>query len=357
MEKAKKFDEYFQNKNQEKSMFNNNDLNNNFAKKQILNSYYIIKNSFSQYCTDNSFIVIESINKILYLIYSTKNKSIISFDLNNIQKINEIKNAHKEYISNFHSILDKRNKRNLLMSLSPSDSNIKIWNINNFECLFNIKKIYNVGTIRASCFFMYNNNIYIATSLFKYNDPKPIKILNLNGDQLKEINDSIENVFIIDSYFDEKTSITFLITGNQGHLRSYNFNENKLYYRYGENDKQSHHSFIININGEMIQLIESNDFGYIKIWNFHSGELIKQVKVIEKWIHGIFLWSNELLFIGCFDKTIRLFNLKTEKIISEYSGHNNLVLTVKKIVHKKLGNILISQGWLEDTIRITKMEI
>ena len=43
---------------------------------------------------DNSFITFNSINKILYLIYANKNKSIIFYDLNDQKMITELRNSH-----------------------------------------------------------------------------------------------------------------------------------------------------------------------------------------------------------------------------------------------------------------------
>jgi len=39
--------------------------------------------------------------------------------------IKEIKNYHNEYINNFRHYLDKINKRDLIISISPDDSNIR----------------------------------------------------------------------------------------------------------------------------------------------------------------------------------------------------------------------------------------
>ena len=58
------------------------------------------------------------------------------------KKINEIKNSHKDPIRSLKYFYDNINKRDLIFSISikkDDDSrvfeNLKIWNINNFECL------------------------------------------------------------------------------------------------------------------------------------------------------------------------------------------------------------------------------
>ena len=60
------------------------------------------------------------------------------------------------------------------------------------------------------------------------------------------------------------------------------------------------------------------------------------------------------LFIGCDDKTIKLIELKNGLIVKIFTGHNNEVITVKKIKHPYYGEILISQNGGESKIKIWK---
>ena len=142
--------------------------------------------SFCKYWHDNSFCLFKSYNDIYYIIYADKSQSIISLDLISRKKIIEIKNAHDNYITNFRHYFDKINKRDLLISLSRDDNNLKLWNINNFECLLNIEKVNVTGYLGSACFLNDNNNIFIVTSNNinkSYVNSKSIKILDLNGKQ------------------------------------------------------------------------------------------------------------------------------------------------------------------------------
>ena len=61
-------------------------------------------------------------------------------------------------------------------------------------------------------------------------------------------------------------------------------------------------SIVINNNKGIIYLIASILDGYIRIWNFHSGENIKNIEVleikrIEDDLRGICLWDNEYLYV------------------------------------------------------------
>ena len=108
----------------------------------------------------------------------------------------------------------------------------------------------------------------------------------------------------------------------------------------------------MNDNEQIIKLIESCYDGNIRIWNFHSGELIKKIKVSDDYLSGICLWNNEYLFVGCFDKTIKLIEMKKGIIVKSLKGHQNRVLTIKKINCPKYGDCLISKGWKDDQIKL-----
>ena len=76
--------------------------------------------------------------------------------------------------------------------------------------------------------------------------------------------------------------------------------------------------------------------------------MLKKINVINKKLYGICLWNNNNLFVGCEDKTIKLVNINNDKIIKNLSGHEGSVITIKKIIHPKYGECLISYG--EDII-------
>ena len=314
--------------------------------KQIEYSKDLVIDSYAYNCIDNTYITFKLSNKIIYLIYSNKNNSIISYDITNNQKIKEIKNAHNNYIRNFRYYFDKINNENLILSISI-DNDIKLWNLKNWENFLNLKNINNEGNIYSACFLNSNNNNYILTSNSNKNGIcESIKVLDFKGNKIKEINDSNENTVFIDSYYDNKLYKTYIITGNEGYIKSYDYTENKLYHKYNDNNdnKEDHDSIIINDKEKIIKIIESCEDGNIRIWNFHSGDLLNKIKIINCILYGICLWNNEYLFAGCDDKNIKLIDLKKGVIIKDLIGHNWEVLTIKKIIYPKYVECLISQN-------------
>jgi hypothetical protein len=249
------------------------------------------------------------------------------------------------------------------MSISYNDNNIKIWNAYNWECILNLQNINQKGILFSGGFLNNNNQNYIITSNLNWVDnPEQIKIFNFNGNKIKEINNSNENTFFIDSFYDSKTSKNYIISSHENYVKSYNYNDNKLYKKYYENKNDFHNhltAFIIS-NKEIIKLIESCNDGNIRIWNFHSGLLLKKIKA-DISLNDICLWNYNSIFVGnnhfsekinYKEKAIKLIDLKSGKIIISLTGHQETILEIKKIIHPILGICLITQGNRDMQIRL-----
>lgn len=312
----------------------------------------ITKDSFSYFYLDNTFAVFNSINNILTLVYATMDKTIVSFDLIENQKINSIKGAHKELITNIRHVQDIINKRDLLISISY-DNNIKIWDYNLLECLTDIDNIYEFGYILSACFLHYSNMYYIVASSYSQTNDI-LKVYDLSGNKIQEINDSYGSVSFVDTFYDIKTCKNYIITGNLGSIKSFDYKENKLYHIYSDNYYNDHCSIIINCKkySNLVRLIESSCDGVIRLWNFHTGVLLKRIKIYDKKLMGICLWSDNYIFVGCEDKTIKLVDIKKGEIINNLIGYNSPVLNIKKITHPKYGDCIISQGFKDNQIKL-----
>ena len=329
--------------------------NNDFNPINIKLLKEITNNSYSDWIFENTFLIFNSINNFYILVYATELKSIIFYDLNNFKSITEIKNSHNEYITNFRHCYNKNMKIDLIMSVSRSDNNLKIWEINYFQCLLNLKNINSDGLLNSATFLNFNNNIFIITCNRNWTNPNPIKIFDLKGEKLKEITNLKKNSFYIDVYYENKTSKIYIILGNEGNVISYDYKDNEIYNVYQEIFENDifHHSVIIFEDKEITKLIESSDGnGIIKIWNFHTAELLKKIACSNNALRGICLWNEDYLFVGCGDKTIKLIELENGKIVNSLIGHNNNVCSFKIIYHPKYGKCIISQGHENDQIKI-----
>jgi WD40 repeat protein len=302
---------------------------------------------------------------ILNLVYSNFYKSIVSYNIIDNKKIIDIKNAHKNKINNFRHHLDTNNNPDLLISISAIDMNMKLWKLDNWECLFNINK---VGFLFSVCFLEENNQTYIMTgNVF-------IKVYDLKGKIIKELKEPNDKTYVIESYYDKNLSKIFIITGNEDHVKSFDYNNNaKLYHKYcnGEDDEEEnipHYGLIVYNSENCTKLIETGLDGYIRIWNFHTGNLLMSIKAgisvipgnISKKILkmemlcGICLWNDEFLFAGC-NKAIKIIELKNGNILKTINDDN--IITLKKIQHPQLGECLITQGSEYSKIKLLKIKI
>ena len=293
-------------------------------------------------------VIFKSINNILYFIYTNKNKSIISYNLIDNKKINEIKNAHNSTIINFRHYLDKDKKQDLVFSASLN-RNLKLWRINNWECLLNIELIYETGDLCSACFLIIKNEYYFLTS--NGDGFEPIKVFNNNGIKIKEINNSQDKTNFIDIYYENHSSKIYILTANEGFVKSYDYNNGKVYHIYNDNDKKDHFCLRILIENKLIKLIEPSYDGNIRIWNFHTGELLNKIYISNKNLYGICLWNNDYLFVGCYDNTIKIVDIQKSKVIDNITGHYNSILVLTKVNIPKYGECLLSQ----DNIAITKL--
>ena len=312
---------------------------------------YLTKDSYTSNCCDNIFTIFESLEKIPYLVYSNKKYSILFYNLLEDKIIKEIEKAHGRWeITNFGYFLDSINLRDLIISVSGVQNNIKIWELKNYECIVNIEDNVKNGYINSACIVNDNGqNFVIADNI----GSEPIKIFDMEGVKLKELNGSNEKSFFIDTYYENKLSKNFIITGGQCFVKAYDFSENKLYQEYRDEDNDSNHfSITINNNSEVIKLIESCNDGYIRIWNFHSAELLNKIKISTQPIFGVCIWNDEYIFVVCEEKEIKLVDINNGNITKNLSGHSKAVATIKKINIKNYGECLISQGMRDDQIRL-----
>ena len=259
IKKSKKKKVFQNNENIEKNDFpisNENKINKIENKNiKIPNLKFTNKKFTESYCywgLGNSFIVINLDNKN-YIIYATKNKSLIFYNLDKEKKEKEIKNAHAGEITDIAFCKKAANNNNLIMSVSGSIRDIKLWDINNLKCLFNLKP-YKYVNIFSSCFFNYENNNYIITSNGQSNE---IIFYNLSGKIYKSMTLEGFSVFCIDYFYDKKKLKYYIITGNNNFITSYDYEANKLYKKYEPSGEGWHGDFKVYQSDFKIKLFDS----------------------------------------------------------------------------------------------------
>ena len=338
---------------------NNNSNSNLKPPANIKLLYSIEEKAYADYGLDNTFVAFNSFNNILYLVYSTRKKSIICYDIKNKTLISEMKNCHLGYITSLRHFADKIKKIDIIMSISNEENNIKLWNIQNMTCMLNLINVNRDGFLYSACFLSYNYENFIVTSNYdEFGHSEHLKIFNFKGQKIKEIKKSNEPTFIVECYFDNIFSCqNYIITGNLNYIKSYNYEKNELYHKYFDGSINGYHySIIIHNHNSVIKLMESCEDGNVRIWHFHGGLLLMRIKVSKENINGLSLYNDKYIFVASDEQNIKLVDLEEESIIKDFYSHSNEVLNLKIIYHPKYGNILISQAYEEDQIKIWSID-
>jgi len=340
------------------SKINKKDIDINLV---LLNE--VTTNSYCSNIEDNTFCIFYSFkdNNIPYLIYSTKAKSIICYNFNEKKIIKEIKDPHKgEYITNYRHCV--YNSSDIIMSLSLNNNMIKLWDFSSWNCILQLEKIYMKGYLYSACFLNHDLNIkernnYVITSSIGNNEP--IKIYDFNGSLIKKFEqNSSEDAYFIESYYDKSLNTFYVITGNNNYIKTYNFYETKLYkkYMYSYDDTSgSHSSCVINDKNsdniiKLIDICYGNDNIYV--WNFHTGDLLNIINTDGIGLVSCCIWDENYFFVGCRDRTIKLINISQKEVIKNLKGHKNWISCIKKIKLPEYGECLISQADLDDQIKL-----
>ena len=327
----------------------------NYTFKEKYNMEDITKDSFAPSLLDNTFCLFKSIEDKIYLIYSTANRELIFYNINKKKIEERIQKAHERPITNIRH--HSSTKNDYILTISATNRTIKLWN---FETHTEILKfnLYKKGFIYSACFL---NNIYkkyIITSNFigygNSDNDRNIEVYDFKSQKIKTIKASSNKTYFIDSFYDNNSNTNYIITANEGLLYSYNFDAAEIFNEYNDSEQDSkniiYRSALINKNNDIIQLIASNEDGFIRIWNFQTSDLLNKVSLHYN-LYGICLWDKDNLLVGCEDKEINLLDISdVEKLYiknKSLKGHNNRVITIKKVE-----NILVSQGWKQDQIKL-----
>ena len=298
---------------------------------------------------DNTFEIFNSTLGYIILVYAYKFKdkynSIATYNIIDCKTMSIMKNVHNEDITNFRHYLDKNKNRDLILSISATDNNVKMWDINNLEYLLTINNINRHGFTKSACILNFNNNLYIVTSNYSYSEVRePIRLYNMEGYKIKEINYKNNQTYFIDIYHDKKFDLKYIITGNLGFVRTYDYTNDCKYQRYNDDDGYEHYNVIIYDKTEIIKIIANGKDREVLIWDFHSTELLNKIKVSDvnyDNLYGICLYNKELLIIGC-GKSLQIIDLESEKVVNTLINHTNNIITIKTVIHPVYGECIVS---------------
>ena len=259
--------------------------------------------------------IFKSINGNTILIYSNEGNSMIYYDINNNQKITEIKNAHNSKIIKVSHCYDNLNKRDVVMSIAEKND-IKLWDLKSFECIHIFNNIYEKGFI-TGCFFKDNNQSYIITGCSE--NYTSIKIFDFKGKLISEI--GLFNYF--NYYYSEERGVHYIntfeisssiIIGSCGEIIIYqdlfSLSEKKIY----KDDARCgifYNNIILDEKNKRIIALFLESFGkIIIIWNFYCEQVFAKIVINDtfQW-NDAFLLDNNYLFLTN-DNELKIIDFK-----------------------------------------------
>lgn len=315
----------------------------------------IIDNAFTDVVSlDNQFTLFKSFydNYIVAYFYNNMNEkdySIVCYDFINKKNINEFKHAHnKRILCIRHYFLNE--KKDVLIT-SSYDNSIKLWDVYKKEKILSIENahdnihFYNYFRVNSVCLIVQKNkenkNKNNMKKIKNINDEFNIvsscvedpylKIWNSKG---KLINKFICNdVYYVDWIHDNRKDLSFIICGSNKKSFSFNLFTNSLYKIYKkEKNESNHESLIVTEINKILCLIESSFNGFVNIFHFHKGNLLKEIYLGNISIRGMCLWNENYLLVSGSDY-IHLLDIKekkkTDKKFSEFQFTASCIMKIK----------------------------
>ena len=291
---------------------------------------------------DRVFCAFKSFSGESLVVWGSNSYSIEFYDCEKNQIIKTIPRAHNQTIFSCRHYQDLKQKIDYIIT-SSYDRHVKVWDCNKSFPVLSIPNAHTGYYIYSVC-LLYNSldeSNYVITSV----PNEKMKMWDFSGKYLKNFGQDNESTYFIDSYFDKTKKQYYILNANSVDVKSYEFPSGILYHRYKGTPQTWHMSVVVNMTKEGQILIESDGNGNIRMWDFHTAQLLKCII----WQHslnlrGICLWNDKYLFASGNDYQVKLFDLEEGKFVKTFKGHTSTVCTIEKIMHPKYGGCMISQA-------------
>jgi WD40 repeat protein len=291
---------------------------------------------------DSVFCTFKSLKGECFVVWGTPTFSIEVYDLKTMSIAKTISGAHTSTIFSCRHYVDKKAKRDLIIS-SSYDKSVKVWSMkDNWSNILNIQSAHTGYYIYSVCVLSdeYENKNYVISAA-----PNEFtKVWDFNGKFLRDFGVNSESTYFINCWLDQKTKKYYILNANSHDIKAYDFKTGLLYKSYKGTPQTWHMSAFINEVNNNYQLIESDGNGNIRIWDFHLGTLLKTISSSGINLRGVCLWNDQYLFSAGSDYHVKLYDIKSGTFIKSLNGHTSTVCAVEKIVHPKFGECLISHA-------------
>ena len=291
---------------------------------------------------DRVFCAFKSFLGEALIVWGSSSNNIEYYDCEKEKIVKTFHQAHSQTIFSCRHYPYVKKRIDYIIT-SSYDRTVKLWdyNQNSYDlCISNAHGGYYIYSV-SILFNIQEDKNYVITS----SSNEKMKVWDFKGKYIRNFGQDSESTYFIDVYYSKWKKQYYIINANSVDVKSYEFDTGNLYHKYKGIPQTWHMSAVINETKQGQLLIESDGTGRIRIWDFNTANLLKNIaSTYSLNLRGICLWNDRYLFAAGNDYQVKLFDLEEGKFIKSFKGHSSTVCTIEKIKHPKYGGCLISQG-------------
>ena len=104
-----------------------------------------------------------------------------------------------------------------------------------------------------------------------------------------------------------------------------------------------HYSAFVKFYKGIETLFESDNKGNVRLWDYEKKTMISKISCSGCEFRGIILWNQKYIIASSSDNSIKILDIEKQKFVQSLSGqHTKIVCCVRKIIHPKYGESLLS---------------
>ena len=302
----------------------------------------ICSNAHKTNSIDRVFCAFKSFLGEALIVWGSSSNNIEYYDCEKEKIVKTFHQAHSQTIFSCRHYPYVKKRIDYIIT-SSYDRTVKLWdyNQNSYDlCISNAHGGYYIYSV-SILFNIQEDKNYVITS----SSNEKMKVWDFKGNYIRNFGQDSESTYFIDVYYSKWKKQYYIINANSVDVKSYEFDTGNLYHKYKGIPQTWHMSAVINETKQGQLLIESDGTGRIRIWDFNTANLLKNIaSTYSLNLRGICLWNDRYLFAAGNDYQVKLFDLEEGKFIKSFKGHSSTVCTIEKIKHPKYGGCLISQG-------------
>ena len=302
----------------------------------------ICSNAHKTNSIDRVFCAFKSFLGEALIVWGSSSNNIEYYDCEKEKIVKTFHQAHSQTVFSCRHYPYVKKRIDYIIT-SSYDRTVKLWdyNQNSYDlCISNAHGGYYIYSV-SILFNIQEDKNYVITS----SSNEKMKVWDFKGNYIRNFGQDSESTYFIDVYYNKMKKQYYIINANSVDVKSYEFDTGNLYHKYKGIPQTWHMSAVINETKQGQLLIESDGTGRIRIWDFNTANLLKNIaSTYSLNLRGICLWNDRYLFAAGNDYQVKLFDLEEGKFIKSFKGHTSTVCTIEKIKHPKYGGCLVSQG-------------